>query len=632
MRVPLSHFELQALAREIRSRLEGAKVANVYSMPDGSYTLKLRTRSGTVELRVVPESLLFLVEGTYEEHPPPDEFASSLRSRLRGRTVMDFRAVEGERVVEVLFDSGDKLLLQLFPGGRTVLLSESGEVVISRPALERGERVQAPTPRPLNSQELLGALRSLPGDQKVGSAMVRSLNLPPKYVNEVLHRAEIEGSRRVRELSAEELERIGGALSGILEELSAGRPLVYRSREGVEVSMARLTHLEAKGYEPVAFGTINEAVSRYFAEHSAVQRAASRSKEVEERAARLSREIAEKEEALRKVEVDAVELRALADEVFARMHELESFRVGSDASAEIGVLSVKREGGALVVRMGGAEFPLSAREQVSKQASRIYERVKGLEEAARNIRAEVERLRSEVEELRRSVTAAMFVEEPSVKRSRPREWYEAYRWTFTSSGRLVVAGRDAQSNVRLLRRHTDPDDLVFHAEVRGSPVALLKGGGNEKDILETATFCGCHSRAWREGLGSVTVYYVKPEQISFTPPPGTYLPKGSFIVKPPKNYLQVRLELAVGITPDGRAVSGSRGWVSSVATVYAVVAPGRRRAVEVARELLRAASESGLELDGSLVAELASLVPYGSAEVVEVARAAVRGEASGSQP
>ncbi|MEN3047965.1 MAG: NFACT family protein [Candidatus Caldarchaeales archaeon] len=631
MRVPLSHFELQALVKEIGPRLEGARVANVYSMPDGSYTLKLRTRSGTVELRVVPESLLFLVEGTYEEHPPPDEFASSLRSHLRGRTVKAIRPVEGERVVEVLFDSGQRLLLQLFPGGRTVLLSGSGEVVLSRPSLGPGERVQAPTPRPVEARELLGALRSLPGDQKVGSAMVRSLNLPPKYINEALHRVGIEGSRRARELKPEELEGIGRALSGLLEELSAGRPLLYRSRDGVEVSLARLTHLESKGYEPEEFGTVNEAVIRYFAEQAAVQRAASRSREVEERVARLSREIAEKEESLRRVEAEASELRALADEVFARMHEVESFRVGREASAEIGELSVKREGGALVLRRGRAEFSLSSREQVSKQASRIYERVKGLEEAARNIRAEVERLRSEAEELRRSVVPAMSAEEPAVKRSRPREWYEAYRWTFTSSGRLVVAGRDAQSNVRLLRRHVDPDDLVFHAEVRGSPVALLKGGGDELDILEAATFCGCHSRAWREGLGSVTVYHVRPEQVSFTPPPGTYLPKGSFIVRPPKNYLQVKLELAVGITPDGRAVSGSRGWVGSVAAVYAVIVPGRRRAVDVARELLRAANGSGLELEVSLVPDVASLVPYGSAEVVEVVRA-VRGEASSSEP
>lgn len=609
-------------------KLVGARVVNVYSMGDGSYTLKLRTASSVFELRFVPESIVFLIEGTYEEHPHPDEFASSLRSQLKGRTLTDLRAVEGERVIEFVFDWGGRLVIQLFPGGRTLLLSKSGEVLLARPALGPSESVPVYSPRRFAPEDLLDGLRSLPKDQKLGQAMVKSLNVPPKYVNEALYRAKVNGSVRVRELSASDLERLSGALVELFKEIASAKPVVYRSAEGVEISLVRLTHLEARGYSVEEFDSVNEALSKYFSEHLAVQRAVVESKRQEERLRRIEEEIREKEQALRSVENEANELRSLAELVFAHMHDLESIKVSQVRIAEIGDLSVSLEGAALVVKRGSASFVMSVREPVSKQISRIYERVKGLEEGARNLRKEVEELRARIEEVKRAGFELSRPVEPSVRRARPKEWYEAYRWTFTSSGRLVVAGRDANSNVRLLKRNLEADDLVFHAEVRGSPVALLKGGGDESDVLEAATFCACYSRAWKEKLSRITVYHVKPYQVSFSPPQGTYLPRGSFIVNPPKNYLQVKLELTVGITKDGRAVSGCREWVKSVAAVYAVLVPGDSKAAEVAAEMVRLAEESGLKLERTFTSELASLIPYGVCEVLEVKSGVLRNEST----
>ncbi|MFZ8857115.1 MAG: hypothetical protein ACO2O1_02580, partial [Candidatus Caldarchaeales archaeon] len=124
---------------------------------------------------------------------------------------------------------------------------------------------------------------------------------------------------------------------------------------------------------------------------------------------------------------------------------------------------------------------------------------------------------------------------------------------------------------------------------------------------------------WREGLGSVSVYYVKPEQISFTPPPGMYLEKGSFIVKPPKNYVAAELKIAIGVTAEGEAVCGHPDYVRTVSIAYAVIKPGRRHARELVGELVREVERvTGSKPDERLVEHLTSLVPYGVGELVEL--------------
>lgn len=61
--------------------------------------------------------------------------------------------------------------------------------------------------------------------------------------------------------------------------------------------------------------------------------------------------------------------------------------------------------------------------------------------------------------------------------ARPRRWFEKFRWFHTSEGLLAIGGRDAGTNSLLVRRHLAAEDLVFHAEIPGSPFFVLKGGG-----------------------------------------------------------------------------------------------------------------------------------------------------------
>lgn len=113
---------------------------------------------------------------------------------------------------------------------------------------------------------------------------------------------------------------------------------------------------------------------------------------------------------------------------------------------------------------------------------------------------------------------------------------------------MALGGRDAKSNRLLIRKHLAPSDLVFHADYHGSPFVILKKGKNadEEDIYETAIFTASFSRAWKDGLSALDVYYVNPEQLSEKAPSGEYLKKGSFMIYGKRNFVRrVPLELCL---------------------------------------------------------------------------------------
>ncbi|RLG02538.1 MAG: fibronectin-binding domain-containing protein, partial [Thaumarchaeota archaeon] len=201
-------------------------------------------------------------------------------------------------------------------------------------------------------------------------------------------------------------------------------------------------------------------------------------------------------------------------------------------------------------------------------------------------------------------------------------WYDRYRWFITSEGFLAVAGKDASSNISLLKKHLEPSDLVFHAEVRGAAAVILKNGkaSGEASRKEAAQFAATYSRAWREGLSQMTVYYIEPHQISFTPPPGHYLPKGGFIIKGERKYLTVKLELAIGISENLELIYGPPEAVSKKTKNFVKLIPGTKKAGDLVNEIVTILCRE-LNVDARtmkmLKSEIAELIPYGRGEIAK---------------
>jgi len=171
-------------------------------------------------------------------------------------------------------------------------------------------------------------------------------------------------------------------------------------------------------------------------------------------------------------------------------------------------------------------------------------------------------------------------------KERKAEWYEKFRWFISSEGFLVIGGRDATSNEVVIKKHLDANDLVLHTDMAGSPFFVIKSGGKqigEKTRHETADATCTFSRAWKLGLQTSTVFYVNPDQVSKKTKSGEFMGKGAFMIYGKTNYIDNKVNLAIGITKDQQVMAGPLESVKAHCSNYVILDQGDEKVSKIAK-------------------------------------------------
>jgi len=246
------------------------------------------------------------------------------------------------------------------------------------------------------------------------------------------------------------------------------------------------------------------------------------------------------------------------------------------------------------VSMEGLTFDLDLKLSAQKNAARYYEKAKKAEKRAKGAEEALKQTKIKIEEAKCLKIEKMERTSELPPKIRRREWYEKFRWFHSSEGLLVIGGRDKTQNEILIKRYMEPKDFVFHADITGAPFVLLKTGGkhpSENTLYEAAQFAASYSKAWKEGLGSISVYWVTPEQVSKSPPSGEYLSKGAFMIYGPRNYIRnVPLEVSIGLIKKNGQIQIIGGPTSAIAKktdVYVKIVPGNESSGRLAKKIRR---------------------------------------------
>jgi predicted ribosome quality control (RQC) complex YloA/Tae2 family protein len=346
-------------------------------------------------------------------------------------------------------------------------------------------------------------------------------------------------------------------------------------------------------------------------------------KEVE----RLRRVVAEQEKSIHEDEVKAERDKLIGDAIYAHFSELQAFQdqvlnanmQGYDWNTIITtVMAAKKTGKtpaayvegfdgkalALNLCIDNLRFSIGLHYSLFDNANRYYERGKrakekshgalsALQDSKKKL-AKAEQELADAEELK-SLKPAQIMETLAKRKvaMENKEWYEKFRWYTSSDGSLVVAGKDTVSNEVLIKKYTAQDDVVFHAEITGSPFVVVKAEGKpigEQTLREAAEFAASYSRAWRENLGTADVYWVKVDQLSKSGPSGESVPHGAFFVVGKRNwYRNTPLRVAVGITVNEETcfIGGPVDAVKSKTKAYVVIVPGDFMGKELLKQILK---------------------------------------------
>ncbi len=233
-----------------------------------------------------------------------------------------------------------------------------------------------------------------------------------------------------------------------------------------------------------------------------------------------------------------------------------------------------------------ARITIYLNKSVEENASLCYEKAKKIKKKVEGAKKALE---ENIKRLKKLEKEREIEEQKAVKTEAKgeRKWYEKFHWFISSEGFLVIGGRDSTSNEIIIKKYTEKNDIVFHTDLAGSPFFVIKSdnkkiGENTKKEAADATIT--YSKAWKLGLTTTPVFYVKPEQVSKKAKSGEYLKKGGFMIYGKTNYIENRMNLAVGIK-EGKIIAGPIEAVKKSCEKFVEIIPGREKKSQTAKKI-----------------------------------------------
>jgi len=627
MKSAMTNFDIAAILPELRQHTIGGHIHNVYQISETAFLLKIQPNNEN--LIIEPAKRIHLTKFEIKTPPKPSQLCMAFRKHLRSARIVDLQQPHFERLVFIDIErqrERGKIVVELLPRGNMILVDDQERVVVSSRYMRmkdrnilRGQQLRLPPQRGKNLLEVneddLAQLKAQ-GSTEAVRAFAQLFGIGGTYVEEILQRAHVDKSTPAETLSDDQIRRIWQAISELKDTITAGpkSPAIVLD----DSTIIDVVPFELECYRDLNKRTMtsfSDAVDEYFTHLSSSERAERQEDLYSAKRQQLERRLTAQRNQVEEINRSTGTLRTMGDLIFRHLNQigtvldvvaekkrskvpLEDIRKSlREASAEAKkpypyVADLSSRGDQVTFEFDNMQIEVEARRRPQDQAAEYYDKAKrleakisGLENSIKETRLLLDKLTvKKAEEERRKIRP---------EHRREREWFEKFRWFDSSEELLIIGGRDATSNEVLLKRYTSPEDLVMHAEVHGAPFFVVKTRGTQpspETLMEAAQACVSFSRLWKEGIRSGDAYWVKPDQVTKSAPPGEYLTRGAFMVRGARNYIRgVELALAIGVTTrDGRVLlmAGPPEAVKNKCTTYVEIRQGRGSAAEVSKRIL----------------------------------------------
>jgi len=614
----LSGIELHYLVNKISSKITSSYyVSNISSITKNSILLKLHHPTESDINLIVSTKGIWITSKKYKQMEE-NQLLSILSREIERAKINSVSQPGSERIFFLHFINKDnkerKLVIEIFGKGNIILCDESMKILwilnpveVRHRILKTGlEYVLPPNRGEDVFQVTLEGMKKSRQTQPENTDLVRWLSkctsLPRKYVEEILLHSGIS-TKYANNLSDNDVQIIyhntKEITSKVIDETNH-EPSIIVDKLGLAIDASPIVmsgDSNAKKVESYMDG-IDQVLSN---EIISIGRSL-KTEETDRKILELEHDLEEQNRAKTQVITRSQNLRRVA-------HELMNLSsMGIVDMNDSAVRSLLENNDSNIVMENGITYLNIENERIKfessipKSSSLLFSRAKELERGAINIDKASEELRLRVEKLQNQTQKIH--EKIQFSKLESKQWYERYRWFVTSDGYLVIGGRDASSNSAIIRKYMTENDIIFHAEIHGSPFFLVKNVNNQEKqnsgyVEETAQATISFSRAWKDGLSSGDAYWVFPNQVKKGAPTGQFLPKGSFVIEGKRNFCRgIELKLSIGLVQIEKKYSIVCGPLNAVrkrSLVFASLLPGGTDQMNLAKrvksEFVRAISE-----------------------------------------
>lgn len=567
----ISEVELKFLVNNIKKSIDSVYyISTIYPITKNALIMKFHhSQKNDVSLLV---STFGICITKYQYSLIEDnEVIKKIKIELERSKLIDIVIFSGERIVQFEFQNikGIKyfLIVELFGNGNIILCDESLKILnlinplnVRHRTLKPGLKYFPPPSRGLdpfsiNPDKLLSIVKTEKENTDIKKWLGRNLSISKKFIEYIINYLGFE-NKEIYELTTEDLKKLTKELVLLINNISNGvgnyEPCIILNDKGNFEELSPFIPYRINPDKIKTFGSYLDAADTYL-NYLITNNNISTLSELDKRIETLEHDLNEQEKAKRNVILKSNQLREFA----GLLMQQTSITISIESDYFQHILSrfngkISNIKGKYFLEIAEEKIPIdSVNFNIPKFSSSLFNIAKQMERGLITIDKSQLKLIEQIDKLKQKK-----IKKPisSVKILANREWYEKYRWFFTSDNLLAIGGKDASSNSVIIRRHLTENDYVFHAEVNGSPFFILQNANNSnidisQSILEVAQATVSFSRSWRDALSSSDSYWVFSYQVKKGAPTGQFLPKGSFVIEGKRNFVKnLEIKLAIGLS------------------------------------------------------------------------------------
>ena len=547
---------LRHIKRELEEKLLGARVDKIYQPNRDELTVTFRTREAAYRVLFsarADSARVHFSTAAVENPKQPPMLCMLLRKRLGGAKLSAIHQPDLERVLHFEFDAlnelGDHVTLTLTSEimGRysnLILTDGDGKIIDALKRVDAemssqrlvlpGVTYHLPPPQEkrsvleISSQELLGALKNLPGDMELSKALLSVLQgVSPIVCREIAHRVGRGAELSVKTMNEEQYFRTGFFFQQVKEtaQAASGTPFMAVSAQEKPLDFS---FLDIHQYGTAAVVKEKESFSQllddFYAERDHRERMRVREQDLlrllSTHSERLSRKINNQRAELEQC-AKREELRVMGDLISANLFQIEkgapSVQLQNFYAEDLPTVTIKLDP-ALTPSQNAQKYykeyrkAKTAEEKLNEQIDLANRELAYLDSVLDVLsRADTEQ---DLTEIRAELQEQGYLRAPRDKKQKQPAVGAPMQFT-TKDGFTVLVGRNNRQNDRLTMKLAKNQDIWFHVKnIPGSHTVLVTEGKTPSPAAmeEAATLAAMHSRA--KDSAQVPVDYTQVRNVS----------------------------------------------------------------------------------------------------------------------
>ena len=529
----ISSLDIYAFINTNMDKLKGSFIKKIYQISPKIFLFNLYGQGeGKFPLYVDLSRVIAFHDPDRPE--TPSQVAMVLRKSLSERRIVNVEQLNFDRVVKLTMHTGQEIIFEMFREGN-LIVTNSGKIefVLSprewkNRKLKVGEIYIPPSqndPSSMSNNDVWRVLNQ--SKASLVQTLATRMNLGGEYSEEIIFRLGME-KNAMPPFEEVQADKIIEGIRSLMLESTMNRSYIYAEKR-------LFSPVEMKGIDsetPTAFEDFNKGLSYYILNYKPLEKEKSpleRRIESQQKSIEEFRKIMEEENNKGKAIISNM---PLINNLLGRIRKYEKEKILKFPlkleGMEVDLADPAKK--IIQIELSGEQVEVFYNKSPGENSSYHFDRSK-------EYRSKIEGALTAIQETKKM----MNVKKVEKKKARSKQWFEVYHWFITSDGFLVIGGKDAKSNEKVVKKHMGDNDFYVHADIHGAPSTIVKAENGvkptEKSLYEACAFALSFSRAWAAGMRTGSAYWVTPVQVSKTPESGEYISTGSWVIRGKRNYL-----------------------------------------------------------------------------------------------